>query len=330
MAKITRNNYNSYSHNRKSIKQKRKLKRQKYPKKIKPKKFMKKQTKEDFFMKNFYPLSKNERKKRRKNLMTRNSHLPKSIAFIKAMNDTKSKKLLFTSKILRLQPLTTTKTKNRSKMNINIMPMKIIDNSKNKSIVEQNKRMILAQSHKENDYRPSSIPYKIISSNSMKIAFNENTSETKSETQMKSKIIGRLSNLANDCIPGTTVALPQRTNGRWWKHPPMMHGSKYIDFNPKCKTFQESLYFKHEKQAMKRVENRLREEIAAEKRLAKEKRDQRLALREQNMLRGMVVKPIRNIYKLKKFSKKQWRSVMKASVELKNHKCKVRTGFITC
>ena len=59
------------------------------------------------------------------------------------------------------------------------------------------------------------------------------------------------------------------------------------------------------------------------------KAKQRQEMKKQNELRGLIVQPIRNMKKLKKFSKKQWQSVMKMSVELPNQsKTQVRSTMI--
>ena len=59
------------------------------------------------------------------------------------------------------------------------------------------------------------------------------------------------------------------------------------------------------------------------------KAKQRMEMKKQNEIRGMVVQPIRDMKKLKKFSKKQWKTVMKMSVELPNQsKVQVRSTMV--
>ena len=54
-----------------------------------------------------------------------------------------------------------------------------------------------------------------------------------------------------------------------------------------------------------------------------------MKIRKENELKGLIVTPIRNMKKLKKFSKKQWKSVMTMSVELPNQsKTQVRSTMI--
>ena len=130
----------------------------------------------------------------------------------------------------------------------------------------------------------------------------------------------KISNLPTTYKPGSQIDLPQQINVRHWKTIHNTPNSKLIEFNPKQnESWQHVLYHKKEKESMKKVEKELRDEIRADKRLEKMKKDQRMEIRKQNIIRGMVVKPIRTMHKLKRFTKKQWKSVMKASVTIEHH-----------
>ena len=139
-----------------------------------------------------------------------------------------------------------------------------------------------------------------------------------------------ISNLPTIYKPGSQINLPQQINVRHWKSIQNQHLSKLQEFNPKTvESFQHSMYFKKEKAKMKEIENKLRDEIRGDKQLEKMKKQQRDEMRKENMMRGLVVKPIRNMHKLKKFTKKQWKSVMKAHVEIHNPRNALRGSFIS-
>merc|ERR1712204_103445 len=93
-------------------------------------------------------------------------------------------------------------------------------------------------------------------------------------------------------------------------------------------SFAHSMFAKRNRKSMGDIEAQLKDEIRADKALENMKRKQRNEMRAQNILKGNVVKPIRNMHKLKKFSKKQWKSVLKASVEIQQAKHSVRSTFV--
>ena len=139
----------------------------------------------------------------------------------------------------------------------------------------------------------------------------------------------KISNLPTTYKPGSQIELPQQINFRHWKKIQNTHNSKLIEFNPKAtKSWQHTIYYKKEKESMKEIENELRDEIRADKHLEKMKKHQRMEMRKQNIMRGLVVKPIRNMHKLKRFTKKQWKSVMKASVSIQTPHNSLRSGFV--
>mmetsp|Transcript_18027 Transcript_18027/g.28500 ORF Transcript_18027/g.28500 Transcript_18027/m.28500 type:complete len:278 (+) Transcript_18027:39-872(+) len=151
----------------------------------------------------------------------------------------------------------------------------------------------------------------------------------KSESSPQQSMTMKMSNVPCTFKPGTTVELPQQIRTRHWKTVQHQHLSKLQEFNPKrAKSFAHSMFYKKEKQDMKKVEDELRDEIRADMQMERRRKKQRDELKKQNELRGQVVKPIRNMFKLKKFSKKQWKSVIKASVEIHNPRNAVRGTFI--
>jgi len=171
----------------------------------------------------------------------------------------------------------------------------------------------------------------------LKVWKTNDVSPKASEIEMKMEVDDdnvtadmRISNLPSDLVPGTQVQLPQQIKGRHWKTVQNMHSSKLQPNNPKCvPSFAHSMFYKRERDSMKEIENQLRDEIRADKHMERMKRKQRNEMRAQNILRGNVVKPIRNMHKLKKFSKKQWKSVLKASVEIQQARHAVRSTFVS-
>eukprot|EP00484_Ammonia_sp_Unknown_P021805 CAMPEP_0197027624 /NCGR_PEP_ID=MMETSP1384-20130603/7503_1 /TAXON_ID=29189 /ORGANISM="Ammonia sp." /LENGTH=288 /DNA_ID=CAMNT_0042456495 /DNA_START=12 /DNA_END=878 /DNA_ORIENTATION=+ len=139
----------------------------------------------------------------------------------------------------------------------------------------------------------------------------------------------KISSLPNTFEPGSMVEMPQKIKCRSWKSVQHQHLSKLQEFNPKrLPTFGHSMYDKKERNSMKEVENLLRDEIRAEKQMEARKKKQREEMKKINEIRGMVVKPIRNMHKLKKFTKKQWKTVMKAQVEIHNPRNALRSTYI--
>merc|ERR1712032_471686 len=86
---------------------------------------------------------------------------------------------------------------------------------------------------------------------------------------------------------------------------------------------------------MKVVENKLRDEVRNDILMQRMKKKQKDEQRKRNILKGAMVVPIRNMYKLRKLKKHQWQSVMKASVninhtarnQVKNGKMKMRPNW---
>jgi len=81
---------------------------------------------------------------------------------------------------------------------------------------------------------------------------------------------------------------------------------------------------------MKSVEKLWLDEIRQDKLKMKEEAKIKQKMKEENQLKGMVVTPIRNTNKLRKLSKKQWKSIVKMSVDIKKPKSKnsLRNGKV--
>jgi len=163
----------------------------------------------------------------------------------------------------------------------------------------------------------------------------ETETETKTETKKKtaSESAGpmRLSNAPSRFEPGTYVEVAPVTKTRNWKTVGggKVHASATKKaYNEKTPKFSYTMWKKKKYKSMKATEDKLRDVVRADIALERMKRKQRDEMREQNILKGAMVKPIRNMYKLKKLSKKQWETVVKASVAMKVAKNQVRNSFL--
>ncbi|ETO04086.1 hypothetical protein RFI_33316, partial [Reticulomyxa filosa] len=108
-----------------------------------------------------------------------------------------------------------------------------------------------------------------------------------------------------------------RLSVRRWKQPNEGHHLLFDNNTGKEYTYEQSLAVKSDFKQMKSVEQQLKDEIRAETQAKKAQAELKRKIKEENQLKGMVVTPIRNMSKLRKFTKKQWKSVIKMSVDVK-------------
>jgi len=130
---------------------------------------------------------------------------------------------------------------------------------------------------------------------------------------------GGNNNNKNKIIPGMTTydMMPKRLTIRRWKQPNVGHPLEFQNHTGKTKTFGESLLVKNDYQQMKSVEQQLKDEIRQENDTEKTRVKAKQKIKEENERRGLIVTPIRNMHKLRKLTKKQWKSVIKMSVDIK-------------
>ena len=246
----------------------------------------------------------------------------------------------------KVVPKTATKTNANTTENDRINSIenhiKLYDNYDEKQI-ELQKNKILNLSFLTNIQKPKisnddlnrikSNYFEAPTTNEDEITMNNNNNNNNNTSMNNDDITMDLSLMSNNYKPGINLDLkdmPERLgkHKRGNKKPEHTHPIKLTEFHPKQMGYKKSIYYKNEKLKMKEIEQQLRDEITAEKNIERIKAKQRRELKEKNRIKGLIVTPIRNMAKLKKFNKKQMKTVIKMSVSIKKPRIQLRNTTV--
>ncbi|MFH4981327.1 hypothetical protein AB6A40_008036 [Gnathostoma spinigerum] len=101
-------------------------------------------------------------------------------------------------------------------------------------------------------------------------------------------------------------------SGRWWKNPRVERHSKIAKDKPLKSSWEKKMKEKQNHSNIKKMQQEIREKLAAEKAAKIEARKEHERRREENAKKAEIVQVIRNTNKLKRAKKKQLRMITKA------------------